>query len=415
MTRKPGKNALLFIFITVLIDVTGLGIIIPVLPQLIMELTGAPINQAAVFGGALMFLYAIVQFFSAPVVGSLSDRFGRRPVLLIGLVGFGVDYLIMGLAPTLALLFVGRFLSGLFGATYSTASAYIADISPPDKRASNFGLIGAAFGLGFILGPALGGLLGEFGPRIPFFAAAGLALLNFVYGFIVLPETLGKEDRRAFDIKRANPLGNLMVMRAFPVVIAAYLTLFLLQLGHNSLRSAWSYYSELKFGWTPADIGLSLMFVGLTGAAVQAGLTRVIVPRFGEARTVVAAALISALFYAGIAFATQGWMVYVMIAVGSLGGLTGPALQGIMSNQVPASQQGELQGGVTSIMSLSAIAGPLLMSTLMFGVFADADAPVYFPGAPFLAATVLTLLALIPFTRMMARARSRGTQTSPAE
>jgi len=415
MTRTPGKHALLFIFITVLIDVTGLGIIIPVIPQLIMELTGEGIARAAVFGGALMFLYSIVQFFAAPFVGSLSDRFGRRPVLLFSLLGFGIDYGLMGLAPSLAWLFLGRFLSGIFGATFTTASAYIADVSPPEKRSANFGILGAAFGLGFIIGPAMGGFLGEIGPRIPFFAAAALAFLNLIYGFFVLPETLSKAQRRPFDIRRANPLGSLLTLRAYPVVIGVAAALFLFQLGHYALPATWAYYAEAKFAWSPAEIGLSLMFVGLTGAAVQGGLTRVAIPALGETRAVTLAFLISIVFYAGLAWATSGWMVYVLIAVGAVGGIGGPAMQGILSNQVSNSQQGELQGAIASLRSLAAIAGPLLMSTFLFGVFAGDDAPVYFPGAPFLAAALLTLAALYPFLRTMRRAESAKPGPAPGE
>ncbi len=414
MARQPGKRALLFIFITVLIDVTGLGIIIPVIPQLIMELTGEPVARAAMFGGALMFLYAGAQFFFAPVTGALSDRFGRRPILLLALAGFAIDYTLMGFAPTLAWLFLGRFVAGIFGASYTTASAYIADISPPEKRSANFGLLGAAFGLGFIIGPAVGGFLGEMGPRLPFFAAAALAALNLVYGFFVLPESLPPRERRAFSARRANPVGSLMAMRAFPVILGGGLALLLFHIGHYSMPATWTYYAEAKFDWSPRDIGLSLMFVGLTGAAVQGGLTRIILPRLGEARAVLIGFTISALFYVGLAYATEGWMVYAWTAVGALGGIGGPALKGLLAGEVPRSRQGELQGALTSITSVAAIVGPLLMSTFLFGVFAAEDAPIYFPGAPFLAAALLTLAALIPF-HLVTRTAARITEPSPAE
>lgn len=413
MARQPGKHALTFIFITVLIDVTGLGIIIPVIPQLIMELTGEPVARAAMFGGALMFLYAGTQFFFAPVTGALSDRFGRRPILLLALAGFAIDYTLMGFAPTLAWLFLGRFVAGIFGASYTTASAYIADISPPDKRSANFGLLGAAFGLGFIIGPAVGGFLGEMGPRIPFFAAAALAALNLVYGYFVLPESLPARERRAFSLRRANPVGSLMAMRAFPVIIGGGLALLLFHIGHYSMPATWTYYAEAKFDWSPRDIGLSLMFVGLTGAAVQGGLTRVILPKLGDARAVFIGFLIAAVFYVGLAYATKGWMVYAWTAVGALGGIGGPALKGLLAGEVPRSRQGELQGALTSITSVAAIIGPLLMSTFLFGVFAAEDAPIHFPGAPFLAAAVLTLAALIPF-HLVTRATG-FTEPRPAE
>jgi len=412
MARQPGKHALLFIFITVLIDVTGLGIIIPVIPEFIMELTGETIARAAVYGGALMFLYAIVQFFAAPVIGSLSDRYGRRPVLLLALFGFGTNYAIMGLAPNLAWLFAGRFLSGVFGATYTTASAYVADITEPEKRSANFGLIGAAFGLGFIIGPAIGGVLGDIDSRLPFFAAAALAYANLIYGLVVLPETLPEAERRPFDLRRANPVGSLMAMRPYKLVAGLCGVLLLYHIAYYSLPATWSYYTEAKFDWTPSDIGWSLAAVGLMNALVQGGLTRVLLPRVGDTRAVVFAFLVAILFYVGLAYATTGWMVYALIVVGSLASLSGPALQAALSNQVPRREQGQLQGAITSTMSLAAIIGPLIMSTWLFGTFAAEGAPVYFPGAPYLAAAALTVLALFAFARLMSRAGAKGARSA---
>ncbi|MHA6287830.1 TCR/Tet family MFS transporter [Maricaulis sp. CAU 1757] len=393
--RRPGKHAVTFIFITVLIDMIGFGLIIPVMPELIEELTGLQANNAAVLGAWLMAAYAGMQFIFAPIIGGLSDRFGRKPVLLAALAGFTIDYFIMGFAPVFWLLLVGRLLAGVFGASYSTANAYIADITPPEERAGRFGLIGAAFGIGFILGPALGGFLGDaFGPRAPFFAAAILAGCNLVYGLIVLPETLAKENRRPFDIRRANPLGSLAQMRKYPAVLILMGAVFLMLLGHAVYPAIWSYYSDFKFGWGPKEIGLSLMAVGLSSAVVQGGLTRHLVPALGEWRAIAFSLALGALAYAGYAFATAGWMVYALIAFGALGGIGQPALQGVMSRLVPPNAQGELQGAMTSLQSLSMIIGPLFMSRL-FSSFSGSDAPVEFPGAPFLVASVLTLIALV--------------------
>ena len=410
MPRTPGKNAFAFIFITVLLDMTGLGIIIPVMPKLVMELSGQDVSGAARYGGMLLFLYATMQFFMSPILGNLSDRYGRRPVLLFSLAGYSVDYVIMGLAPTLGWLFLGRAMSGAFAATVSTSNAFIADISPPEKRAQNFGLLGAAFGLGFILGPVIGGLFGHyFGPRAPFFAAAALAFANMVYGYLVLPETLSAENRRPFTLKRANPVGSLTQMRAFPVVMGLAAALFLYQLAHHSLPGTWSYYAIEKFQWTELDIGLSLAFVGLTAAFSQAVLSRKVIPRLGEEKTAFTAMSVTCLTYFGYALITEGWMVYPMIAFGALGGLASPALSGIMSNTVPKDQQGELQGALSSLLAVTMVIGPLMM-TQIFAYFTDDGTSFYFPGAAFVTAGALTIVSLFPVARF---ARQKGTTTAP--
>lgn len=387
------KHALAFIFLTVLIDTIGFGIIMPVMPQLIVELTGETVARATFIGGALLVTYAVLQFLCGPIMGNLSDRFGRRPVLLVSLAAFALDYMLMGFAPTIGWLFLGRAIAGVAGAVYSPAMAYIADVSPPEKRAQGFGLVGAAFGLGFIIGPAIGGLLGELGPRAPFFAAAALGALNFVYGLFVLPESLPAEQRRKFEWTRANPLGALMALRRYPAVVAIAGAVFLWQLSHQVYPATWSFFATIRFGWTASEIGLSLAFVGVLMAFTQGYLTGRIVPRIGEHRAVligVGSGLVSLL---ALAFATQTWAAYAALLMGMLQGLAYPSMNAIMSKQVGADQQGELQGAIASMMSLTTILGPLVM-TQTLGRFSQATAPIYFPGAAFLLAAALALLAL---------------------
>jgi DHA1 family tetracycline resistance protein-like MFS transporter len=392
--RKPGKHAFAFIFVTVLIDMMGFGIIIPVMPELIMGLTGEAIETAAIKGGLLMSVFALTQFVCAPIIGGLSDRFGRRPVLLLAMLGFVVDYLIMGFAGTFAILFIGRVLSGVFGATYTTANAFIADITDAKDRAARFGMIGAAFGVGFTLGPWIGGNVGEIDPRYPFFVAAALAGCNFIYGWLVLPETLKPENRRPFDIKRANPFGALIQMRQYPVVFAMLIAVFLFFMGHAAFPALWTYFSTLRFGWSPADIGNSLMFVGIMAAIVQGGLTRVIVPRIGEWRSFAIGFSIAAIAYIAYGFIDQGWMVYAVIAFGALGGIGNPAMQSICTRLVPANSQGELQGAISSLQSIAMFIGPLSLPWV-FHYFTREDAPVYLPGAAFLVAAGLTIAAVL--------------------
>ena len=400
MTDRADGKSLVFILITILIDTIGFGIIIPVLPELIMELTGEGLGAAAIYGGWLLFCYALMQFFFAPVLGNLSDRFGRRPVLLCSLTVFGLDYVLMGMAPTIAWLFVGRLIAGIAGATHATANAYAADVSAPEERAKNFGRIGAAWGLGFILGPVFGGLLGELGPRVPFFAAAGLALLNVLYGFLVLPESLPAERRRPFRISRANPLGALRQMRAYPFIVGMLLVLVLLQLAHDANPATWTYYTMLKFGWSEREVGYSLGAVGLLLVAVQGGLVQIVIDRIGERRTVALGFTMTATGYAGFAFSTEGWMMYGFLVPFALGGVGMPALRGMMANQVPENAQGELQGALASVVSLTAIVAPLFM-TQLFGYFTAREDSLYFPGAPFLAAAVLVAGSILWFARTL--------------
>ncbi|WP_255346349.1 TCR/Tet family MFS transporter [Asinibacterium sp. OR53] len=388
---NPRKAAIGFIFITLLIDITGLGLIIPVMPKLIEQLLHTTeISKASQYGGWLTFAYAIMQFLFAPVLGNLSDKFGRRPVLLSSLLGFGIDYLFLSFAPTIGWLFVGRIIAGITGASFTTASAYIADISNAENRAQNFGMIGAAFGLGFILGPLLGGLLGELGPRVPFLVAAGLALLNFCYGYFVLPESLAIEHRRPFDWKRANPLGSLLQLRKYPAVAGLVSSLALVYLASHAVQSNWSFFGIEKFHWSPKMIGISLGMVGLLVGVVQGGLVRFINPKLGNERSIYIGLGLYALGLLLFAFASQSWMMFVFLVPYCLGGIAGPALQAIISGHVPPNEQGELQGALTSIMSATAIVGPPMMTNL-FAHFTAPGAPVYFPGAAFLLGAVFML------------------------
>jgi DHA1 family tetracycline resistance protein-like MFS transporter len=388
-----------------MINMIGFGIIMPVMPQLIMDVTGKELAEAARWGGILSFSFAVMQFAMLPVMGSLSDRYGRRPVILGSLAAYSIDFLLMALAPSLAFLFIARILAGAFAATFSTANAYIADISPPEKRAANFGLMGAAFGLGFIIGPALGGLLGDqFGHRAPFFAVAGLGLVNLIYGWFFLPETLAAENRRKFDWNRSNALGSFRHFRQYPVILPIAAAMFLYQLGHWAFPSVWAYFAGERFGWSARQIGFSLMAVGLASAVVQGGLTRIILPKFGERRAAFFGAGVAIIAYFGYGVVQQGWMVYPLIAFGALAGLTAPALQGIMSRTVPADAQGQLQGAIGSINGVSMIIGPVLM-TQTFARFSEQGVAIYFPGAPFVLASLLTALALIPLFAAIGRIR----------
>jgi MFS transporter, DHA1 family, tetracycline resistance protein len=393
-TQSPGKHALVFIFVTVLIDVIGIGIVIPVSPKLIAQLAHVDLSQAARYGGWLMFVYAGMQFIFAPVIGNLSDRYGRRPLLILSLLMLGIDYLIAGLAPTLFWLFLARFFSGIAGASFSTASAYIADVSPPEKRAGSFGLIGAAFGVGFMIGPALGGILGDISVRLPFFVSAGLALANAAYGFLVLKESLPPDKRRTFEWKRANPLGALAALKRFPGMLGLCGVLVLMRFAHDSGPSVWTYFTMLRFDWTMKEVGLSLMASGAITALAYAGLTRTLIPRLGEVRSAYVGLTAGALAYAGFAIATKGWMMYAWMSAFLLTALVMPSLNAMMSKLVSPREQGELQGALASLGSLSSVAAPPFM-TNVFAYFTGPKAPVYFPGAAFTAASLCLIAAAL--------------------
>jgi MFS transporter, DHA1 family, tetracycline resistance protein len=387
------KNPMLFVLLTVLIDTMGFGIIMPVLPQLIMEVAGTDVAGATRIGGLLLVVFAGLQFLFGPVMGNLSDAYGRRPVLLISLFTFGINYALMGFAPNLLWLFAGRALTGLAGAIYAPANAYIADVTHPDKRAQSFGMIGAAFGLGFILGPALGGFLGELGPRAPFFAAGGLAVLNFLYGLLVLPESLPKERRRPFSIARANPLGSLRALRSTASVLPLALTAFTWQLAFHVYPATWAFYAMAKFQLGSRAIGSTLALSGMSTATVQVFLTGRIVKRLGELRAAQLGALTGASVFLGYALITESWMLFPILALGGLQGITMPSLNALMSKALGPERQGELQGAIASLMGLSSIIGPLSL-TQTLAHFTRPHAQPFFPGAAFVLAGSLAALCL---------------------
>jgi MFS transporter, DHA1 family, tetracycline resistance protein len=391
MSQKKRSAAIGFIFVTLLIDVMGIGIIIPTMPTLIRGFTGGDLSTASQYSGWLMASYAIMQFIFSPVLGGLSDQYGRRPIILASLFGFSLDYLLLANAPNITWLFVGRILAGITGASFTTAQAYIADVSTAENRAKNFGMVGAAFGLGFIVGPAIGGLLGNIDVHLPFYASAVLTMVNALYGYFVLPESLALENRRPFDWKRANPFGSLKHMSKYqPMVLGLVGGYFCVQLAGQAHPSTWSYFTMKVFDWTPDEVGYSLAFVGLIVAVVQGGLTRVITPKIGERKAISYGLLLWASGFLLFAFATESWMMYAFMIPFGLGGLAGPALQSLITQQVGANEQGELQGGLTSLQSITTILGPLFASNL-FAYFTTKEHN--FPGAAFLAAGVVGFIA----------------------
>lgn len=393
MINNKKSPAIGFIFITMLIDIIGLGIIIPVIPKLIKELIQGDISEAAKYGGWLIFAYAITQFIFSPLIGNLSDKYGRRPIILISLFGFSLDYLFLAFAPSIVWLFVGRIIAGITGASITTASAYIADVSTPENRAKNFGLIGAAFGMGFIIGPVIGGFLGQYGARIPFYAAAILCMINFLYGYFILPESLAKENRRDFNWKRANPIGAIMNLKKYPKLIGLMISLFILNVASNAVQSNWSYFTIYKFGWDEKMVGISLGVVGLLVGAVQGGLIRYTNPKLGNNNSIFIGIFLYCVGMFLFATASQSWMMFVFLIPYCLGGISGPALQSVVSGQVSASEQGEIQGTLTSLISASSIVGPPMM-TNVFYYFTHKSAPFQFAGAPFILGGILMLVSL---------------------
>ena len=388
--RKP---ALRFIFITLFLDILGIGLIVPILPRLIKSLQSGNVEAAAHTVGALGALYALMQFVCAPILGSLSDRFGRRPIILGSLFGSGLDYILLAFAPSLSWFFVGRIVAGITGANIAAASSYIADISPPEKRAANFGIIGAAFGLGFIAGPLLGGMLGANDLRLPFLVAAGLTFANWLYGYFVLPESLAPENRRSFTWSRANPIGSISALRKWPVVVGLASSLFLMNLSQLGLQNVWVLYTDYRYHWTSRQVGASLALVGFMAAIVQGGLARRIIPALGERKSIIIGLLIAITNMTGYGLASAGWVIYTILAIGSLGAIASPALQGLISRNVPANEQGAVQGALAGLASVAGFIAPPL-ATGLFGYFISDRAPFQLPGAPFFLGAVLLATAL---------------------
>lgn len=389
---SPRRAAMAFILVTMFLDILGIGIVIPVIPELVKEFVG---SAASTYVGVIGASYALTQFLFAPFLGALSDRFGRRPVLLASLFGFGVDFVIQGLAPSIGWLFVGRLLAGVMGASFTTAHAYIADISTPENRAQNFGLAGVMFGLGFIFGPALGGILGEYSLRLPFFVSAVLAFANWLYGFFILPESLPVEQRSPFQWSRANPIGSLKVLGEYKIVANLAWAFVFMSLAQRGLENVWVLFTGETFGWGEWENGLALGLVGLMAAIVQGLLVKPIIGRFGERRAVIVGLGIQAVVFIGYGLATESWMISALIMIGSLGGIAGPAIQSIVAGAVESSNQGKVQGGITSLVSLTNIVAPLIFTTGIFGYFTSDAAPTRFPGAPLVVGGVLLFVAML--------------------
>jgi MFS transporter, DHA1 family, tetracycline resistance protein len=429
--RAPG---IAFVFVTLLLDVLGFGLLIPVAPKLLAYVQGLPIldskTEAAMAEmtpedraateraihdaesatapqvGMLMATYAAMQFVCAPILGSLSDRFGRRPVILVSLAGSGIDYLIAATAPNLAILFITRAVNGISGANMTACSAYIADITPPEKRAASFGIIGAAFGLGFVLGPLAGGVIGSIDIRLPYVAAGVLTLINWLYGYLIMPESLPREHRRPFTWAKANPLGAFLWLRGHPVVITLGAALFLLNMGQFGLHATWVLSMGYRYNWGPEEVGWSLFLVGITSAVIQGLLSRKLIPILGERASLFGGILIGILAFAGYALATEGWMIYAIIVAASIGGIAGPAAQGIASKAVPPNEQGLLQGAFASLNSIAMIFGPLAAAGA-FHYFTSRPAGESLPGggggSPFWLGTALYILSLIPLAMIWSR------------
>jgi DHA1 family tetracycline resistance protein-like MFS transporter len=407
-SRKPRKAAIAFILVTLFIDILGIGIIIPVLPELVKEFVGGSTALAGRYVGVIAASYAMMQFIFAPILGALSDRFGRRPILLISLFGLGIDYLIQGFAPTIWWLFVGRLLAGVMGASITTANAYIADVSGPKDRARNFGLLGVMFGLGFIFGPALGGLLGGINLRLPFFVSAGLALVNWLYGFFVLPESLAPENRSAFSWRKANPWGSIRYLRSYPVVAGLAVAFVLAAMAQRGMENVWVLYTGHRYGWNEQTNGLTLALVGVMAVIVQGMLVRPAVSRLGERRCILYGLTVSALALLGYGLASEGWMILVVIVVGSLAGISSPAIQGMVAGSVSASDQGKVQGALTSLQSLTSIVAPLVFTAGLFSYFTSAKAAFHLPGAPFFLGSALCLAAIVWLVGLFRRIPAAG-------
>ncbi len=394
---------MVFILVTLFIDILGIGIIVPILPELITSLLGDDVTQAAVYYGVIISTYASMQFLCAPVLGALSDRYGRRPVILVSLFGLGVDYLIQGWAPSVGWLFVGRIVAGIMGASITTANAYIADVSTPETRARNYGFVGAAFGLGFIFGPVLGGLLSGISLRLPFFVSAGLALVNWLYGFFVLPESLPPEHRNTVSWRKMNPMASLRRLSGYPLVAGLAVTFLFASMAQRGLENVWVLHTGFRYGWDPLTNGMTLGLVGVMAVLVQGLLIKPIVARVGERRTVALGLAVSMLAFLAYGLANQGWMVPIIIVFGALAGIALPTIQGLVAGTVLPTEQGKIQGAFTSLTSLTAVVSPLIFTTGLFSFFTSAAAPIILPGAPFFLGSLLFLVSLILVVRLFRR------------
>lgn len=389
------QKAIIFVLITICIDSIGIGIIIPSFPALISETANVPVNKASVYYGGVMMIYALMQFLFSPTVGNLSDRYGRRPILLMSVLGMGLDYIVMYFAPSLFWLVIGRAVAGMFGASFTTAAAYIADVSTDEDRAKNFGMVGAAFGIGFIIGPAIGGLLSDFGSRAPFLAAAAFSLLNFLYGLFVLKESLPVEKRRKFEIKRANPLGAFQQLKKFGKSKYLFVVTFLVMFANFAIHSLWNFYTMHRFAWTPKDIGISLAVVGVSFGIVQGGLSGVLVKKLGERGTSslgIIALMVTTII---IGIIPYGWMMYAIIVPYALCGVIDPAIRSIVTKQTAQNEQGELQGIFTSLMSLAEILSPLFFGWLYFISTRQLPTPPLNYGIAFFVCAFVSFLAFL--------------------
>jgi MFS transporter, DHA1 family, tetracycline resistance protein len=388
------RLALTFIFFSILIDVIGLGIIIPVLPSLIQEMSGGSLSEASQYGGLMMFTYAAFEFLFAPVMGGLSDQFGRKKILVASLFGFTLDYIFLAFAPNIFWFFIGRVISGILGSSYSIGTAYIADISTKENKAKNFGLISVAFGLGFIIGPFLGGVLGAFGNRVPFFVAAGVSLINCLFGLFFVPESLPKEKRRKFDIKRANPLGTFIHLKKYPSIQKLMLAFFLYYLAGHAVQSTWTYFTIYKFNWNEAQIGISLGIIGLLVVIVNGFMIDPVIKKLGIVKAIIVSSIIMGIGNLLFAFASQSWMLYIFMLPYIFGSICEPAIQSLISNKIPDNEQGEIQGAFTGVYSLSSIIGPLLMTNL-FAFFTSEKSYFQIAGAPFIVGAVIIFVSTI--------------------
>ncbi len=389
------RTSIIVLFATMVIYVFGIGVMLPVIPLLVKELSGDAVGKAATLYGLLLSLYALMQFLFGPAFGALSDRFGRRPIMLVSLAGLGIDYILLAVAPNLWIVALARIIGGIMGASVATATAYIADITPPEKRAANFGLIGAAFGVGFIAGPLVGGLLGEFGSRVPFYAASAISVIAFFFAFFLLPESLDRAHRRPFRLKEANPVGAFMVVLRYRSVLALLSLFVIAQLAERMLEANWVLYTGYRFAWTAYQVGISLAVVGVLVVITQGGLVRVVVPRIGERVTVYIGFAVAAICMVGIAFSSQAWMIYVIIVPYVLGwGLTAPAVQSLITREVPPNEQGILQGAISSAQTVTGIIGPPVAGSV-FGYFIGPTTPIHLPGAAFLLGAILFVIGLI--------------------